>query len=52
MKPLNDLGDEVGTSILGVQRYLYGLGAQAELFRLADRDKHNVCAALDIYGTR
>ena len=52
MKLPTDLSAEVGTSILGEQRYLKGRGAQAELFRLADRDKHKVCISLEIYGTR
>ena len=52
MKPPKDLRSEVGTSLLGEQRYLIGRGAQAELFRLADSDKHKVCVALEIYGTR
>ena len=38
--------------MVGEQRYLCGVGAQAELFRLADSDGHKVCIALEIFKTR
>ena len=52
IKVPKDLANGVGSTTIGEQRYLYGVGAQAELFRLADLDGHRVSIALEINGTR
>lgn len=42
----------VSVRILCERKYLYGVGAQNEMFRLADAEGHKVCMVLQAYGTR
>ena len=46
------LSTGVQSRIVENQQYLYGRGAQADMFRLADDDGHRVCVVLEVYGTR
>ena len=46
------LSTGVESRIVENQRYLYGRGAQAVIFRLADDEGHHVCVVLEVYGTR
>ena len=52
MKAPKGLAEGVTSTIVGEHRYLRGIGAQAEMFRLADIEGHKVSIALEIFGTR
>lgn len=52
IKAPRGLAKGVTSTIVGAHRYLGGIGAQTEMFRLADIERHKVCIALEIYGTR
>ena len=49
---MSGISPTVSVSILCDRKYLFGVGAQNEMFRLADAEGHKVCMVLQAYGTR
>ena len=46
------ISPNVSARIIGDRKYLCGVGAQNEMFRLADAEGHKVSIVLQAYGTR
>ena len=42
----------IDTIVVEGVRFIRRIGSQVELFRLADKESHQVCIVLEIYGTR